>query len=138
MPDDFLKRVSQVGAAADEIIPKALAAGGEIVADELRRSLASVLSNDEKNVSRRTGKLEDSIGVSKTLVDRDGNYNIKVGFADNRDDDKVNNSRIANVIENGKKGQPPRPFIKPAMKKSESAAKQAIIETFDREVSKFI
>ena len=43
--------------------------------------------------------------LTPPLVDRDGNHNIKVGFAEPRSDGG-SNAMLANIIEYGKSGQP--------------------------------
>jgi len=65
-----------------------------------------------------------SLGLSPAKQDRDGNHNIKIGFTEPRKDGE-SNAKIANIIEYGKSGQPPRPFLKPA----KSATKKSCIET---------
>lgn len=58
------------------------------------------------------GELERSLGLTPPLVDRDGNHNIKVGFAEPRSDGG-SNAMLANIIEYGKNGQPAKPFSNP-------------------------
>jgi hypothetical protein len=58
-------------------------------------------------------------------MDRDGNFNVKVGFSEPRRDGD-SNAKIANIIEYGKHGQPPKPFLKPAKTASRSAAIEAM------------
>jgi hypothetical protein len=96
---------------------------------KVKSGLQSVLSGDS------TGELERALGVSPAKLDRNGNYNIKIGFAEPRADGK-SNAMIANVLEYGKHGQPPRPFIKPAKTQSQKAAIAAMTAKFDEEVEK--
>jgi len=60
-----------------------------------------------------SGELERALGVSPAKLDRRGNWDVKIGFAEPRKDGG-SNAKLANILENGKHGQPPRPFLKPA------------------------
>jgi len=121
MPDDFLDKISRLGEKTDEIIPRVLAAGGKVMLDRTKSNLQAVIGNT-KYPSRATGELVTALGVSGARMDREGNYNVKVGFDEPRRD-AGNNAKIANIIEHGKHGQPAKPFLKPA----KSAAKNTCI-----------
>jgi HK97 gp10 family phage protein len=135
MPEDFLKRLSQLGAKSDEIAESVLEAGGEVMESSIRAKLQAVVGRDTKYPSRSTGELERSLGMTKVRVDRDGNHNIKVGFAEPRADGG-SNARLANILEYGKHGQPAKPFLKPAKSAAKAACEAAIKQRFDEEVSK--
>lgn len=135
MPEDFLLRLSKLGDKTDEIIPKVLEAGGEVVADKVRASLEAVVGRDTKEPSRSTGELAAALGVSPAKIDREGNYNVKVGFAEPRSDGR-SNAMIANVLEYGKIGQPPKPFLKPAKSAARKPCVAAMKNAFEEEVEK--
>lgn len=135
MPDDFLKALSRLGEKSDEIAESVLEAGGEVMLDGIRSKLAAVVGQDTKYPSRSTGELERSLGLTKVRVDRDGNHNIKVGFAEPRADGG-SNAKLANILEYGKHGQPAKPFLKPAKRASKAACEAAMKKKFDSEVSK--
>ncbi len=123
MPEDFLLKLSRLGDQTDTIIPKVLEVGGKVVLEKVKSNLSSVVGNGIKEKSRATGELESALGVSPALQDKDGNYNVKIGFAEPRSDGE-SNAKLANIIEYGKSGQPPKPFLKPA----KSASKKPCIE----------
>ena len=133
MPEDFLLKISKLGDKTDEIIPKVLEAGGKVVEEKVKSNLQSIIGTNIKDESRSTGELVSALGVSPTLIDKDGNSNVKVGFSEPRSDGK-SNSMIAGVLEYGKSGQPPKPFLKPAKSASRKACINAMIEAFDKEV----
>jgi HK97 gp10 family phage protein len=133
MPEDFLLKLSRLGDQTDTIIPKALEAGGEVVLDKVKSNLSAVVGSGTKEKSRSTGELERSLGLSPALMDRDGNFNVKVGFAEPRSDGK-SNAKIANILEYGKHGQPPKPFLKPAKTQSRSACIEAMKAKLQKEV----
>ena len=135
MPDDFLEKIKQLGDREDEIAEAALMAGGEVVLDRARSNLASSVGTGTKYPSRSSGELERAIGLTSVKLDRDGNHNIKVGFAEDRKDGKKN-AMLASILEYGKHGQPPKPFMKPAKSASKSACQAAMIQTFQEEIDK--
>ena len=136
MPEDFLLKLSRLGDRTDEIIPKVLEAGGEVVLAKAKSNLSSVVGRGTKIKSRSTGELENSLGLSPAKQKRDGSgWDIKVGFAEPRSDGG-SNAKIANIIEYGKHGQPPKPFMRPARRQSRNAAIEAMKEKFDQEVER--
>jgi len=133
MPEDFLLKLSRLGEKTDEIIPKVLEAGGEVVEAKVKSNLQSVIGSGTKEESRSTGELISALGVSSARQDKDGNFNVKVGFSEPRSDGK-SNAMIAGVLEYGKSGQSPKPFLKPAKSASKNACIDAMIAAFEKEV----
>ena len=135
MPEDFLMKLSRLGEKTDEIIPHVLKAGGEVVEAKVKSNLQSIVGNGTKEDSRSTGELVSALGVSSARQDRDGNFNVKVGFSEPRGDSK-SNAMVAGVLEYGKHGQPPKPFLKPAKTASKNTCVEAMIRAFEEEVDK--
>ena len=135
LPDEFLKRLSTLGAKTDEISERVLEAGGEVVLAKVRSNLSAVVGRDTKVASRSTGELERSLGMTSARVDRNGNHNVKIGFAEPRSDGD-SNAKIANILEYGRHGQPAKPFLKPAKSSSKKACEAAMIRKFEEEVGK--
>lgn len=135
MPEEFLLRLSRLGDKTDEIIPKVLEAGGEVVEQKVRASLRAVIGRNTKEAPRSTGELLSSLGVTPAKIDREGNYNVKVGFAEPRRDGR-SNAMIANVLEYGKSGQPAKPFLKPAKTAARAPCIEAMKQAFEKEVEK--
>ena len=133
MPEEFLLKLSRLGEKTDEIIPKVLEAGGEVVEAKVKSNLQAVIGSVTKEESRSTGELISALGVSSARQDKDGNFNVKVGFSEPRSDGK-SNAMIAGVLEYGKSGQPPKPFLKPAKSASKNACVDAMIAAFEKEV----
>ena len=80
MPEDFLMKVSRLADKTDEIIPKVLEAGAEVVEDKVRSNLQSVIGSGTKYDSRSTGELLRSLGTSPALQDRNGDFDIRLAF----------------------------------------------------------
>ena len=135
LPEEFLLKVSRLAEKTDEIIPKVLEAGAEVVYDKVKSNLSSVVGKNTKVKSRSTGELESALGVSPAKQDRDGNFNVKIGFAEPRSDGG-SNAKIANILEYGKHGQPPKPFLKPAKSRSTGACIEAMTNKLESEIEK--
>ena len=133
MPEEFLQKISRLGDKTDEIIPKVLEAGGEVVLSKVKSNLSSVVGSGTKEKSRSTGELERSLGLSPAKQNRDGNWDVKVGFSEPRRDGG-SNAKIANILEYGKSGQLPKPFMKPARTQSKSACIETMKAKLQEEV----
>ena len=112
-------KVSRLADKTDEIIPKVLEAGAEVVEDKVRSNLQSVIGS--------------SLGTSPALQDRTGDFDIKVGFSEPRSDGD-SNAKIATILEYGKSGQPAKPFLKPARSASKNACISTMKAKLDEEV----
>ena len=129
LPEDLLKKLSKLGSRMDEVSETVLEAGGEVVLDKVKSNLKGVLSDNA------SGELVSSLGLSDVRIDKDGNSNIKIGFAEPRKDG-TSNAMIANIIEYGKHNQPARPFLKPAKTASKKACIETMTKTLEEEIDK--
>ena len=123
MPDDFLMKISTLADRTDEIIPRVLEAGADVVLKRAKDNLRAVIGKT-KYKSRSTGELVSALGVTPAKLDKNGNFNVKIGFAEPRRGGE-SNAKLGNIIEYGKHGQPPCPFLKPA----KSISKNEVIST---------
>jgi HK97 gp10 family phage protein len=136
MPEDFLLKVSRLNEKTDEILPRVLEAGGQVVLERVKSNLSAVIGKGTKVPSRSTGELESALGLSPAKPKRDGSgWDIKVGFAEPRSDGG-SNAKIANILEYGRHGQPPKPFLKPAKTQSRKACIETMKSKLDEEVRK--
>jgi HK97 gp10 family phage protein len=133
MPEEFLNKISSLADKTDEIVPRVLDAGGKVVLAKAKSNLQSAIGKGTKYESRSTGELVSALGVSGARLDRDGNYNVKIGMREPRAGGG-SNAKIANIIEHGKHGQPAKPFMKPAMTASKKTAIQAMVEELEKEI----
>lgn len=134
MPEDFLLKLSKLGSKLDTAAPKALEEGAEVVLRHMKQNLKSVIGKDTKFPSRSKGDLEASLGITPALQDRNGNWNIRVGVGDSKDRNGVPNALKAQVLEYGKAGQRPKPWLKPARRKSRREVVQVMKSVLEREV----
>ena len=133
MPDDFLRKVSALGDKTNEIISLVLEAGGEVALEKVRDNLREAVGRDTKFPSRSTGELEAALGLSPAKMDKNGNFNVKVGFSEPRSDGE-SNAKIANILEYGKHGQPPKPFLQPAKTQARKPGIEAMKQKLEEEI----
>lgn len=144
--DDFSKKLAALGNRTDEILGKAMTAGAEEALPIVRAELQGAIGGDTKEPSRSTGELVDSLGISPVMVDNKGITNVKIGFSEPRRHQyaakkkrsyyTVTNAMIANVLEYGKSGQPPRPWLKRAKTQATKVFRAKAQEIIDKEVEK--
>ncbi len=135
MPEEFLLKISRLGEKTDEIIPEVLKAGAEIVEKKVCSNLQGVIGSGTKTPSKSTGQLLAALGTSSAKQDKDGNFNVKIGFAENRTDGE-SNAKIANILEYGRHGQAAKPFLKPAKNATKSACENAMKSKLEEELRK--
>jgi HK97 gp10 family phage protein len=123
MPTEFLDQLTKAAEKTDTAIPKALEAGGKVVFETMKANLRSAIGRDTKYPSRSTGKLLAALGVSPVKLNDEGNYDVKVGFSEDRE---VSNAKLANILEYGKHGQPPKPILKPTRRSSRKPCIEAM------------
>jgi len=139
LPEDLMKKIDRLGKETDRICEKALTEGGKVMKKSVADHLSQVVGKDTKVESRSTGELQASLGVSPVRVDKNGIYDLKVGFREPRSQQtaakgkrsysQITNAMIANVLEYGRKGQAPKPFLAPAKKaaKKDTTAKMETV-----------
>jgi len=111
-----------------------LEAGAEVVVAKVRSNLQSVIGIGSEE-SRSTGELLSALGSSPVKVNRDGDFDTKIGFREPRSDGG-SNALVANILEHGRSNQPARPFLKPAVSASKKAAIAAMTQKMDEEIAK--
>jgi len=123
MPTEFMDQLAKAAEKTDAAIPKALEAGGKVVFETMKANLCSAIGRDTEYPSRSTGKLLAALGVSPVKLNDEGNYDVKVGFSEDRE---VSNAKLANILEYGKHGQPPKPILKPTRRSSRKPCIEAM------------
>jgi len=133
MPDDFLMKISALNEKTDEIVPRLLKAGADVVLPKVLSNLKDAIGKNTKQNFRSTGELASALGVSPAKLNRDGNHDIKIGFSEPRSDGG-SNAKIANILEYGKSGQPARPFMKPAKSATKTSCVEAMKAMLEKEI----
>lgn len=133
MPTTLMGQLASAAEKTDSAIPKALEAGGKVVFERMQANLRSAIGRGTKVKSRSTGKLLAALGVSPVKVNDEGNYDVKVGFAEGRGN--VSNAMLANLLEYGKHGQPPKPFLKRTKSSSQTPCIEAMQSVLKEELN---
>lgn len=128
LPNDFIDALDSASSLIDNSAEQVLKAGANIVEPRMRANLSAAIGSSTKQPSRSTGQLAKALGTAPVKVNSRGDYNVKVGFAENRDDGRAN-ALIANVLEHGRSNQPARPFLAPTRSQTKRAAITAMKQT---------
>ncbi|WP_270627111.1 HK97-gp10 family putative phage morphogenesis protein [Varibaculum timonense] len=128
LPNDFIDALDSASNILDNSAEQVLKAGANIVEPRMRSNLSAAIGSNTKRPSRSTGQLAKALGTAPVKVNSRGDYNVKVGFAENRDDGRAN-ALIANVLEHGRSNQPARPFLAPTRSQTKRAAIDAMKQT---------
>ncbi|WP_296762274.1 HK97-gp10 family putative phage morphogenesis protein [Varibaculum sp.] len=128
LPNDFIDALDSASSLIDNSAEQVLKAGANIVEPRMRSNLSAAIGSSTKQPSRSTGQLAKTLGTAPVKVNSRGDYNVKVGFAENRDDGRAN-ALIANVLEHGRSNQPARPFLAPTRSQTRRAAITAMKQT---------
>jgi len=132
LPDEFLLKLSSLGKRFDEIAPRVLEAGAKPLHQRCLRNLEAVIGKDTRYPSRSTGALLASVGITPAQKGPDDEWDIRVGIGRETDESGVANALKGMVLEYGKSGQPPKPWLKPA----KSASRQAVLQAMQEELRK--
>ena len=128
LPNDFIDALDSASSLIDNSAEQVLKAGANIVEPRMRSNLSAAIGSSTKQPTRSTGQLAKALGTAPVKVNSRGDYNVKVGFAENRDDGRAN-ALIANVLEHGRSNQPARPFLAPTRSQTKRAAITAMKQT---------
>lgn len=130
-----------LGSRLDRVTGEMALAGGKVMKEAMKKQLKSAIGKNLKVKGRSTGELLDALGVSRADVDYNGVTNVRVGFREPRKKQtkaksersygEVTNAMIANVLEYGKSGQEPRPFIRKTIRAGKKEAEAAMAKKFE-------
>lgn len=147
-----LKLSKMISSDMKKIADKALVAGAAIVADEVKSRLTKLKSvphyeamnaakkrNPTYLTNREKQGLIDSFGITKPGYDKQGFYNVKLGF-DGYNDVKTKkfpggqpNQLIARACESGSSAMIKQPFMRTAISASKKEAEQKMISILEKE-----
>lgn len=125
LPNSFIDKLEGVSRNLDVYAKEALEAGADVVEPVMRANLKASIGAGTVRESRSTGQLLSALGVSPVKAREDGKHDVKVGFAETRDDG-ANNALIANVLEYGRSNQEARPFLAPTRVRTRKRAIEAM------------
>lgn len=153
--DNYMLKLHELKADTPKIAGKAIYAGADIVADQVKENLSKLdtvtdregLAAAKKNMptylteSARLG-LIDSFGITPMQKDKNGYYNVKLGF-DGYNKVKTKkypngqpNQLIARACESGSTAMIKQPFMRDAVNKSRKKAEKKMAEVLAAEIKK--
>ena len=135
---DFAAKLQSVADDMDKVAEKALVEGASIVEKQMRSNLQKVIGSGTKSQSKSTGQLLNALGKSPVKANiKTGGWDIKIGFLEPRKDGTPN-ALVANILEYGKKGQAPKPFMKPALNATRRKVRTTMSRVIDEEIEKIM
>ena len=129
--EEFALKLSKLESGSEEISKKAIYAGADIVADEIKKRLEGVI--EDKSA---TGLIK-SFGITPIKLGADGNWSCKVGF-DGYDDKHIAFQLIARAMESGTSTRSPKPFVRPAVNAVRKQVVSKMDEVCNEEIQKLI
>ena len=95
LPNAFIDSLDAASRVLETSADEVLEAGAAVVEPRMRANLTGAIGRATNQPSRSTGQLLSALGTTSVKVNNKGDHNIKVGFAENRRDDRAN-ALIAN------------------------------------------
>ena len=153
--DDYVLKLSSIKDNTREIAGKAIYAGAEVVANQVKSNLSTLNTTDDSlalvayskktptylTVRAKVGLIK-SFGVTPMLLDSDGYYNVKLGFDGYNDvitkkhPKGQPNRLIARSCESGSSAMIKQPFMRSAVNTSRKNAETKMAEILDKEIKK--
>lgn len=130
--EEYERLLSRLGKDSGRIAGMAVYQGADIVADAIRKNIASL--PQRTGVTKRG--LESGFGISP-MQDDNGYRNVKLGF-DGYNDNGVPNVLMARVFENGTSKVPKHPFVRTAVNASRKQAEAKMAVVLDEEIKKIM
>ena len=144
--DDYLTQIQNLEFTAPKALAYAVYAGAKVVADEIRKDLEA-LPTEEKFYNPKTALLPaekqgllDGLGIS-AQKNENGYVNSKIG-EDGYNDDVTEkyprghpNAMIARALEHGTSFMPRNPVFTRATKRAKAAAEEAMAQEIDNQIS---
>ena len=152
-PEEYICKLSKMGNASTDICKRAVKAGANPVADEMRKSIQALpedtfrkLDDDEKFSGipgTQKKDLLDALGVTPVDVDREGIINAKIGFhgygshKTKKYPKGLPNKLLARAVDSGSSVRIKMPFVRNTVRKSKGQSLKAIEASIDNDISKF-
>lgn len=152
--DEWALKLSRLATNQKQVAGKAIYAGAKVVADKIKSNV-NTLPEESFRYLRDGDKfsgvpdeqkkdLADSFGIASIDVDKNGDYNTKLGFDGygRRPSDKypkgLPNQLLARAIESGSSVRRKHPFVRPAVTATKRAAQAEMGRVIDEESKKIM
>ena len=137
IPTELMNKLNDLSDDIKNIEDRMLAAATDVLKPEIEHNLRKVIRSGYE-----TGVLAASVSVKKKRTSKEKaniiyfKGSVKRTFKNGKTRTVRNNLKAA-VLEYGKQGQPPRPFLRPAVNAKREAMVRAMEETFNKETQKY-
>lgn len=134
LPTDLMQQLQHLSDNIEDIEGKMLDNATDVLKPEIEKNLKQAITG-----KYATGELESSVAVKKKRTAKEKSNTVyfkgtTIRQFKNGKTQKVRNGLKATILEYGKNGQPPRPFVRPAMNAKRAEMIRVMEEIFDREV----
>lgn len=145
----FTAKLTRLESNYKEIVGKAIFAGADIVADQIKANLEGIPESESFPYSSATPEEKQGLlacfGIAPMQDDADG-YNVKCGFSQYLPNSLptkkyprgVPAPMLARSIESGSSVRRKHPFVRPAIAKTKQAAKEKMAEVIEEETQKIM
>lgn len=142
---DYIARLEKLETNVDEIVGKAIFPAAKVVADEIRKEISSLRTDESGkkgtiNAKQRAG-LHNNLGIAK--LQRDGKLtNVKIGWGGYNDittkrwPNGQPNQMIARSVERGTSFMQANPFVKRAVSRTKKTATAEMQNVLNSEIEK--
>lgn len=137
VPVELMNKLNALSDDIDNIEDKMLAAATDVLKPEIENNLRKVIRSGYE-----TGALAASVSVKKKRTSKEKaniiyfKGTVKRTFKNGKTRTVRNNLKAA-VLEYGKQGQPPRPFLRPAVNAKRMEMAEAMERIFESESQKY-
>ena len=127
---DHERRLSRLMEGVPQIAGKAIYAGADLVADEIRKGIDGL--PQQTGVTKQG--LEEDLGIAP-MRDEGGYLNVKIGF-DGYNARGIPNALMARVFERGTSTVKKRPFVRLAVNRAKGPAEARMAGVLEEEMKK--
>lgn len=137
LPKELIQKTQALSDNIENIEDKMLEAATDILVPEVKKNLGKSITGKYE-----TGVLRESVAVRKTRTKKEKSNTVYfkgqvIRKFKNGKTQKVPNDLKAAVLEFGKKDQPPRPFMRPAMNAKKAEILNTMENVYNREIKKY-
>lgn len=152
--NEWALKLSRLATNQKQVAGKAIYAGAKVVADKIKSNIEALpeesfryLHGDDKfsGVPKEQKKdLAESFGVASIDVDKNGDYNTKLGFdgygsqPSKKYPQGLPNQLLARAIESGSSVREKQPFVRTAVTATKKTAQAEMARVIDEEIEKIM
>lgn len=152
LSDDFTLKLKSLGKDFDAVVKKAIFAGAEVIADQVKQNLVALPEEDFRTLKKdeqfkgvptqQKNDLIQSFGITKMGYDKDGIMHVKFGFdgygkyKTKKYPKGLPNDLLARSVESGSSVRKKNPFFRKAVAAKKAEAQRKMEEIINEEFNK--